>query len=95
LASDVEICQRIKLIISNVTSIPAEEISDEASFRDDLDLDSLSVLEISVDTDYAFQLGLPEEDWQTVESLPQAVALVRSTVEQKAAAQKTAAQASA
>lgn len=69
--------ETIKEIISNVTSIPAEEIADDARFRDDLDIDSLSLLEIAVDVDYSFRLGLPEEELQTIGSLDEAVALAQ------------------
>ena len=80
-----EIRAQIKDIISNVTSIPSEEIPDEASFRDDLDLDSLSLLEIGVDMDYEFKLGLPEEELQGLATLPEAVALVQRRLHEKAA----------
>ena len=69
--------QSIKQIISNVTSIPSAEIPDDASFRDDLDLDSLSLLEIAVDMDYEFRLQLPEEAMQGLATLPESVALVK------------------
>ena len=68
--------QKIKELISNVTNITTEEIGDEASLRDELDLDSLSLLEIGVDVDYEFRLGLPEESLQRIGSVDDAVALV-------------------
>ncbi|MCB1037072.1 MAG: acyl carrier protein [Acidobacteria bacterium] len=71
-----EIRKKIKEIISNVTGIPASEIDDGASYREDLDLDSLSLLEIGVDVDYEFKLGLPEEDLQTLQTIPETVQLV-------------------
>ena len=51
---------RVKKIIFNVTRIPIERIGDSASFRKDLELDSLSLLEIGVDLDYEFKLGLED-----------------------------------
>lgn len=53
---------QIKDIISNVTSIPVERIGDDASFATDLELDSLAMLEIGVDVDYAFRLGIEDLD---------------------------------
>ena len=78
-----EIRTKIKQIISNVTGIPGAEIADGASYRDDLDLDSLSLLEIGVDVDYEFKLGLPEEDLQALETISETVDLV---LQQRAAA---------
>ncbi len=74
--STKEIRTKIKEIISQVTGIPPGDISDGASYREDLDLDSLSLLEIGVDVDYEFKLGLPEEDLQTLETIQETVDLV-------------------
>ncbi len=74
----VEIRARVKEIISNITSIPVEEIADDASFREDLDLDSLSLMEVGVDVDYEFKLGLPEERMQQLQTVQDTVALVLS-----------------
>jgi acyl carrier protein len=71
-----EVAAKVKEIINNVTSIPVDEIDDQASLRDDLDLDSLSLMEIGVDIDYAFQLGLPDETLQKIGTVQDAVALV-------------------
>ncbi len=71
-----EIRAKIKEVISNVTNIDPEEIADDASFIDDLQLDSLSLLEIGVDVDYEFQLGVPEERLQELRTVQDAVNLV-------------------
>jgi acyl carrier protein len=84
-----EIRSQIKEIISNVTAIPADEISDDASFVDDLDLDSLSLLEIGVDVDYAFKLGVPEERLQELRTVQDSVSLVLETLALKTAALET------
>ena len=73
--SDAEVRRKIKEIVSNVTNVPVGEIPDDARFREDLDLDSLSLLEIGVDVDYHFQLGLRDEELQQISSLDEAVAL--------------------
>lgn len=72
---EAQIRHKIKEIISNVTNLPVEEIPDGARFREDLDIDSLSLLEIGVDLDYEFRLGLPEDQLQRVRDLDGAVAL--------------------
>lgn len=72
---EIEIRSKIKEIISNVTNVPVGEIPDDARFREDLDLDSLSLLEIGVDVDYCFRLGLGDEQLQGITGLDEAVAL--------------------
>ena len=75
-----EMKMKIKEIISNITNIDPEEIGDTDSFTKDLDLDSLSLLEIGVDVDYEFQLGLPEERMRGIDSVNQTVELVRESL---------------
>lgn len=71
-----EIRAKIKQVIANVTNIDPADIADDASFIDDLQLDSLSLLEIGVDVDYEFQLGVPEERLQQLRTVQDAVDLV-------------------
>ena len=71
-----EIRTKIKEIISAISSIPVEDIADNASYHDDLALDSLTLLEIGVDVDYEFKLGLPEERLQHIRSVQDAVDVV-------------------
>ncbi len=72
----IEIREKIKDIIANVAGLKREKIGDDDSLRDDLALDSLSLLEIGVDVDYSFQLNLPDERYKELATLPQMVDLV-------------------
>ena len=67
---------RIKEVISNITEIDPSEIPDNASFVEDLQLDSLSLLEIGVEVDYEFKLGVPEERLQELQTVQDSVDLV-------------------
>jgi acyl carrier protein len=80
-----EISAKIKEVISGVANIPVEEIGERDSYTKDLGLDSLSLLEIGVDVDYEFQLGLPEEEWQDIDTVEAAAMLVHRAVNEKAA----------
>ena len=83
---DVEqIRGKVKEIISNVTNIDPEEIGDDASLVDDLQLDSLSLLEIGVDVDYEFKLGVPEERLGELRTVQDAVELVQQCLAERAA----------
>lgn len=85
-----EIRAKIKQIISNVTNIPVAEIGDQASYVDELNLDSLSLLEIGVDIDYEFKLGVPEEEMQEIRTVQDAVDLVVERLKQKAGTERVA-----
>ncbi len=85
-----EIRAKIKEVISNVTNIDPEEIGDNASFIDDLQLDSLSLLEIGVDVDYEFKLGVPEERLGELRTVQDSVDLVREVLAKKTVAAEVA-----
>lgn len=72
----VAIRTQIKQIISNIAGLDPGKIGDEATFRDELNLDSLSLLEIGVEVDLAFKLQLPDERYKEIDSLPSMVGLV-------------------
>lgn len=75
-----EIRAKIKELIANVADLDVEDIADDADLRQDLDLDSLSLLEIGVDVDYAFQLGIEdlEDRLAALATLDQVVELVET-----------------
>ena len=82
----VEIRSTIRGIIASVAGLDPGEITDQASFVEDLQLDSLSLLEIGVDVDYEFKLGVPEERLQELKTLQDAVDLVVGTLDAKGVA---------
>ena len=87
----VEIRTRIKQIIGNVAGMDPGRIGDEDHFQDDLNLDSLSLLEIGVDVDMAFQLGLPDERYKEIATLPGMVELVLQEITRTGATLQVAA----
>jgi len=81
-----EVTLKIKQVIADVADLEVEEITDTAHFIDDLELDSLSLLEIGVDIDYEFKLGVSEERLSKLRSIPETVALVEEILQQSAVA---------
>jgi acyl carrier protein len=80
-----DIRDRIKQIIANVAGLDARKIGDESTLREDLKLDSLSLLEIGVDVDLAFRLELPDERYKEIDSLPGMVELVQGRLVERQA----------
>ena len=76
----VEIRNKIKESIAKVSDIELEEIPDEASFVDDLGLDSLVLLEISVEMELEFGFEVSEDDLRTLVTIQDAVALVQQSL---------------
>ena len=79
---------RIKQIIGKVAGMDPGRIQDGDHFRNDLNLDSLSLLEIGVDVDLAFQLGLPDERYKEIDSLPAMVGLVQERMAEMSSQQQ-------
>jgi acyl carrier protein len=77
MVNNAEVLDKIKQIIGNIAGLDPQRIGDEDSLRDDLKLDSLSLLEIGVDVDLAFKLNLPDERYKDIQTLPEMVDLVQ------------------
>jgi acyl carrier protein len=80
-----EIRAKIKGIIARVTGLDPARIGDDTTLREGLGIDSLSMLEIGVDVDMAFTLGLPDERYKEIDSVPDMVALVHQSLLEQAA----------
>ena len=74
---------KIKEFISNAANIDAAQIADNASYKDDLGLDSLTMLEISVDLDSEFDLEIPEEELANIHTIQDSVNLVQKYLAEK------------
>lgn len=71
-----ELKTRIKQHVSRVTGIRPEDIQDSSLYVKDLGLDSLALLELTVDLEFAFKIKIPEErlpDLRTVEETARVV----------------------
>jgi acyl carrier protein len=69
--------KQIKNHISTITGIPVSEIADSASYVDDLGLDSLSMLELSVNLEYTFKIKVPVDRLSEIRTIDDAVRIVQ------------------
>jgi acyl carrier protein len=76
-----EIRATVKRSIATITNMSLEDISDSASYKDDLQLDSLTILEIAVDTEYRFQLKIPDELLSEIRTVDDTVRIVQQHLE--------------
>ena len=72
-----EIRMTIKRSISNIANIDLGSIADNASYKNDLLLDSLTILEIAVDTEVQFQIKIPDTELSSLETIDETVNLVQ------------------
>jgi len=76
-----EIRTTVKRSIATITNISVEDISDSASYKDDLQLDSLTILEIAVDAEYQFQVKIPDELLSEIRTVDDTVRIVQQHLE--------------
>ena len=75
--STEEIRAKVKRSIANITNINFDEIPDNASYKEDLQLDSLTILEIAVDAEYQFQVKLSDDDLGVLRTVDDTVRMVQ------------------
>jgi acyl carrier protein len=71
-----EIRAEVKRLIGKVTSLEPDEIADSATFREDLELDSLAMIEIAVEVGFAYKLKMSEEEMAQLKGIDDAVEMV-------------------
>lgn len=77
-----EIIAGIAEIIEEVTGIEPSEITPEKSFVDDLDIDSLSMVEIAVQTEDKYGVKIPDEDLAGLRTVGDVVAYIQKLEEE-------------
>lgn len=68
-----QIVEELGKIIEEVTGIEPSEVTIEKSFVDDLDIDSLSMVEIAVQTEDKYGVKIPDEDLASLKTVGDAV----------------------
>lgn len=64
-----QVKKEVKTIVAEIIEMPEEEIKDEATFVDDLGVDSMMALEIVAVVEKKFKVPIPEEEIPTITSL--------------------------
>ncbi|HVF20064.1 MAG TPA: acyl carrier protein [Mycobacteriales bacterium] len=71
-----DVLEGISEIIREVVGTPASEIVPSASFQDDLDVDSLSMVEIAVAAEDKFGIRIPDSEVAKLKTVGDAVRCV-------------------
>jgi acyl carrier protein len=77
-ASRDEVFERIKEVLSERLSVEEADITEEANFQEDLDADSLDLVEMIMELEDQFGIKIPDEDAQKIQTVGQAVDYVTS-----------------
>jgi acyl carrier protein len=76
MADQQEILSGLAEIVNEVAGVPADSVQMDKAFTDDLDIDSLSMVEVVVAAEEKFGVRIPDEDVKTLVTVADAVAYI-------------------
>ncbi len=76
MASTEEIRTNLAEIVNEIAGIPVEDVQLDKSFTDDLDVDSLSMVEVVVAAEEKFSVKIPDDEVKNLKTVGDAVSFI-------------------
>ncbi len=73
-----EIISQVKQIISEKLGVALSEVTETASFVDDLGADSLDIVELVMELEGKFGLEIPDEDAEKIKTVKDAIEYIEN-----------------
>ncbi|MEU4113925.1 acyl carrier protein [Kitasatospora sp. NPDC028055] len=73
MATQNEVLEGLAEIVNEIAGIPAEDVALDKSFTDDLDVDSLSMVEVVVAAEERFDVKIPDDEVKNLKTVGDAV----------------------
>ena len=73
-----EIRQGLAEILNEVAEVAPDDVTDDKSFTDDLDVDSLSMVEVAMAAEEKFGVKIPDEELPNLKTVGDAVSYIES-----------------
>ncbi len=73
-----EIAEKVKQIIVDKLGVDDSEVTAEASFTNDLGADSLDTVELIMEFEKEFDISIPDEQAENIQTVGQAIEYVES-----------------
>jgi acyl carrier protein len=77
--SDQEIQTGLAEIVDEVAGVPADQVTPDKTFVDDLDIDSLSMVEIAVAAQDKFGVEIPDDQLKDLKTVQDVIDYVKRT----------------
>ncbi|MER7754258.1 acyl carrier protein [Kitasatospora sp. NPDC097643] len=68
-----EVLEGLAEIVNEIAGIPTEDVEFDKSFTDDLDVDSLSMVEVVVAAEERFDVKIPDDEVKNLKTVGDAV----------------------
>lgn len=75
--TEQDILKGLGEIIDEIAGVPADEVTPDKSFVDDLDIDSLSMVEIAVAAQDRFGVEIPDDELKNLKTVKDVVEYVQ------------------
>ncbi len=76
--SEQEILSGLAEIVNTVTELPVDAVELDKTFTDDLEIDSLDMMQIVVDAEERFGVRIPDDDVKNLKTVGDAVSYIQS-----------------
>ncbi len=73
-----EITTKLTKVLVEELGLEADKINDGARFEEDLDVDSLGVVELLMALEDVFEVSIPDEEAESIQTVGQAIDLVQA-----------------
>lgn len=70
--------ERVRKVIAEQLDVSEEEVTPQASFTDDLGADSLDIVELVMGLEEEFEIEIPDEDAEKIQTVQEAVDYIDS-----------------
>jgi len=74
--SKEKIAEKVLAIVAEQLQVPKEEITNDKSFITDLQADSLDIVELVMEFEDEFKIGIPDEDYEKIKTVGDAVSYI-------------------